>query len=426
MKLRAEGTKVIGEYFYNNQPQNPKLSVTGVLSGRQINLTAGSEDFKGTIATDHKSLQGTWTGTGTALPFKLGGLTVPASPPANQRFSGTLNLPGTIGKYGIQVKLNFRSGQVSGAYGYKSQGNTTPFALSGRVDNTGKLELLSGEERFKGRFDTKTKTAKGTWEREGKQLAFQFGEAVENGNLGTPFRLNELKGLQQIAARVYNLHSPRLIQFSVETGIKPEVIVAIICSESQGYAGSGGDMLIRFEVHKFYQFWGAANEAIFGRHFKFNRSGKPWKGHQVSFDGKTWSYLHPTGTKADLPLQYRALELAIKLGQNSAEPAYKCLGMGLGQVQGFNFTAAGYSSAAEMYAKLKSDEGNQIKSIFDFIKKKSRLLQAARVEDFNGIEYYYNGGGQNGIYAQSMQMYTRELRAVAGRQKIDLLTGGAL
>lgn len=147
--------------------------------------------------------------------------------------------------------------------------------------------------------------------------------------------------------------------------------------------------MIRFEVHKFYELWGINHQALFNQHFVFNRPPKPtWLGHKVSFDGKSWQYLHPDSRDfvGVNNLQYRALQLALSLGSGSQEAAYQCLGMGLGQVQGFNFRDAGFKSAEDMFTNLAESEGNQVEMMFSFFRKRPILIQRAVAEIFPALK----------------------------------------
>lgn len=332
-----------------------------------------------------------------------------------------ISLKGKIGKYPIIMEIHIQGQNITGKYGYISQKNGMPFELHGSINREGQMVMLCGEEKFLGMYNMSQHSFNGHWINKGRKLAVALSSPNSKSKSDGPFQLSRLRGYAAIAAKVFNIHRGQIVSYAKASGISPEVIVAIICAESQGYAGSNGRMLLRFEVHKFYELWGRNHEMLFRKHFKFNRTGKKWLGHQYSFDGKRWIWLHPTGSSTDLQLQYDALKIALSLGHTAREAAFACLGMGLGQVQGFNFQSAGYASAEAMFEDLSKGEHRQIDMIFQFINRKKPLKKAAQSRNFKKIELYYNGGGQGGVYANYMLNYTNALIQAAKLQNINLM-----
>lgn len=74
---------------------------------------------------------------------------------------------------------------------------------------------------------------------------------------------------------------------------------------------------------------------------------------------------------------------------------------GLGQLMGFNYKAAGYSSVVEMIVAFADDEEAQLEALVTFLKSKG-LASALKAHDWAKIEKVYNGGGFNGQYAVKM------------------------
>lgn len=334
---------------------------------------------------------------------------------------GAIFLTGNIGKYAVIMEIHIKGQNIVGQYGYTSQKNGMPFKLKGSINKEGQVTMLCGEEKFLGTYNISRRSFNGYWISKDKKLAVVLSSPNAQSKSDGPFNLSQLRGHAAVAAKVFNIHRDQIVSYAKASGISPEVIVAIVCAESQGYAGSNGRMLLRFEVHKFYELWGRNHEMLFSRHFKFNRTGKKWLGHQYSSDGKRWIWLHPTGSSADLSLQYDALKIALSLGHTAREAAFACLGMGLGQVQGFNFQSAGYRSAEAMFEDLSKGEHRQIDMIFQFINQKKPLKKAAQSRNFKKIELYYNGGGQGGVYANYMLNYANALIQSARLQKINLM-----
>ena len=338
-----------------------------------------------------------------------------------REFNGMLG-----GKYDIHMHLERDGTKLSGSYYYTKQDASNAIALTGVIDEKTKVVKLEGNgEIFTGAFmGEKGDRIEGNWIGGDKNLKFSVKSSdLTNTKSTNLLDLTGLKGSQLIIARIFNTHGSQLVQLCNQIGVNPGVFAAIIATESQGTASSGGQMLIRFEVHKFFESWGVNNQKLFNQHFDFRRSGATYKGHKFSVDGKNWTTLHPTGTPSDLPLQYQALDLAKSLGTNAVEPANACLGMGLGQVQGFNYQSLGFKSASEMFDTLSSDESEQVKSVFSYVNARPKCLKAMQSQNWNNIELYYNGGGQNGLYADAMKNYFGLLSNLAAIQKIDLVTG---
>ena len=68
---------------------------------------------------------------------------------------------------------------------------------------------------------------------------------------------------------------------------------------------------------------------------------------------------------------------------------------GLGQIMGYNFAAAGYSSVGEMITEFRKSEVNQLRGMMNFIKntfsKGQRLIEHLRQGNFEAFAYGYNG-----------------------------------
>src|SRR5512140_1428458 len=114
---------------------------------------------------------------------------------------------------------------------------------------------------------------------------------------GSPLTLAELKALSLSparmlnapsgagqsainAARIWNKYGGVLELLSARIGIDKGVAVAVIAVESGGSGlGPDGRMIIRFENHLFWAYWGKSNPAAYNQYFVFNQDAS-WKGHQ--------------------------------------------------------------------------------------------------------------------------------------------------
>ena len=86
---------------------------------------------------------------------------------------------------------------------------------------------------------------------------------------------------------------------------------------------------------------------------------------------------------------YARLELARKVNN---ERAFRAVSIGLGQILGENFEAAGFKSAAAMFVSACDSEGNQLAQMVNFIKA-NRLDGYLRSRNWAGFAARYNGPG---------------------------------
>lgn len=85
--------------------------------------------------------------------------------------------------------------------------------------------------------------------------------------------------------------------------------------------------------------------------------------------------------------QYTRLAQAIALDK---EAALKSASWGLGQIMGFNFMSAGYSSVEAMVAAMSESEGNQLVAMVGPMVQ-NRWVQALRAHDWTTFAKGYNG-----------------------------------
>lgn len=141
-----------------------------------------------------------------------------------------------------------------------------------------------------------------------------------------------------------------------EFGLEAKTIRAVIQVEC---AGSGfmpnGDIKIQFEPHIFKRYTG---------HIIDNK---------VEIQSEEWA-----AYKEAKAINWEAALLSTSWG--------------MGQVMGFNFKAAGYSSVHEMVADFKTGEKAQLKGMLNFIKN-NRIIDELQRKDWAGFAKIYNGAG---------------------------------
>jgi hypothetical protein len=193
------------------------------------------------------------------------------------------------------------------------------------------------------------------------------------------------------AARIWNKYGGVLEPLSARIGIDKGVAVAVIAVESGGSGmGPDGRMIIRFENHLFWTFWGKTNPAGYNQHFVFDQNTS-WKGHQYR--------PQPNGPWLDVHQNQNSEWAAFNFASTiDASAAKKSISMGLVQIMGFNNRAIGYASPDAMFAAFAADEKFQLLGFFNFVKNDQRQIDTLRNRDFAGFARIYNGPGQPEFY----------------------------
>jgi hypothetical protein len=193
------------------------------------------------------------------------------------------------------------------------------------------------------------------------------------------------------AARIWNKYGGVLEPLSARIGIDKGVAVAVIAVESGGSGmGPDGRMIIRFENHLFWSYWGKNNAAAYGQYFVFDQNTS-WKGHQYRPQPNgPWLDVHQNQNS-----EWAAFNLASTLEPTAAK---KSISMGLTQILGSNYGAIGYASPDAMFAAFAADEKFQLLGFFNFVKNDQRQITALRNRDYVGFARIYNGPGQPDVY----------------------------
>jgi hypothetical protein len=208
--------------------------------------------------------------------------------------------------------------------------------------------------------------------------------------LGNPY--------QKKVISIYNQYGNLVVNLSKKLGIDNAVAIAVIAKESGGVSMNNGKLVIRFENHVFYTYWGKFNEATYNQHFKFDPVVK-WQKHQFRKDPNTnWIDCHRSQDS-----EYDVLNYARSLDN---EKALMSISMGLVQIMGSNSKAIGYNTAQEMFDKFSADIKYQIFGFFDFIVSASpTAIGYLKSKDYVNFAKQYNGGGQPDVYGSDLQKY---------------------
>jgi hypothetical protein len=205
-------------------------------------------------------------------------------------------------------------------------------------------------------------------------------------------------------ARAWNLYGGLLQRLSDLLSIPVDAIVGVLVAESGGAAfGEDGRMIIRFENHIFWRYWGQSNAAVFDQHFTFDRTSpsRAWRGHQWRPDAESaWISFH-----GNQSLEWQVFAFARNLDETSAMLSTS---MGAPQIMGFNFKRLGYESVQQMFERFSSSAHAQIIGVFDFVKgaaATSPAIQALQRRDYLTFASIYNGSGNETIYADRIRRF---------------------
>jgi len=205
----------------------------------------------------------------------------------------------------------------------------------------------------------------------------------------------------KVAVKTWNNYGNLVSVISKELGIDVEIALAVICVESGGNGfASDGRMLIRFENHVFYTYFGSkseANQKAFDEHFSYNTKSRR-DDHKFRHDkSDQWTTSH-TGQG----VEWEAFEIARSLAETEAMYS---ISMGAPQVMGFNYKMIGYNSVQEMFSAFCQDIRYHIMALFDFCNAKSSRVQYLLTGDFLSFAKEYNGLTAPEAYEQRLQQY---------------------
>jgi len=178
---------------------------------------------------------------------------------------------------------------------------------------------------------------------------------------------------------------------------------AVLLVESGGrFFGPDGRLIIRFENHRFWKYWGKTHPDGFHRHFRFG-SKKRWEGHAFRGEGdRRWRRFH--GRQDG---EWSAFGLARSFDEGAAMLS---ISMGAPQILGENHVRIGYASVGEMFEAFSDSERSQVLGLFDFLAAGSRdgpMVKALRKGDFLAFARLYNGTGRAAAYARSIRRANR-------------------
>lgn len=184
-------------------------------------------------------------------------------------------------------------------------------------------------------------------------------------------------GYKGAAKRLDNIDIPKI---GAEIGVGEDELHAFMDVEA---AGSGFDVQGRVKM-------------LFEPHVFYRELGPGKKRERAVKEGLAYARWKSGGYPAD---SYPRLKAAMQIDETAA---LRSASWGLGQIMGFNFVSAGYTSVQLMIKAFADDEENQLRAVVKFLKARG-LAPALKAHDWAKIERVYNGGGFKGAYAVKMQ-----------------------
>ena len=205
----------------------------------------------------------------------------------------------------------------------------------------------------------------------------------------------------KVAVKTWNNYGNLISVISKELGIDVEIALAVICVESGGSGfSSDNKMIIRFENHVFYTYFGAKSDEDkqkFDEHFTFDSKNRR-EGHKYrAKKSDEWKTSHMGQAS-----EWEALEIARQLSDTNA---LYSISMGAPQVMGFNYKSIGYSSVKDMFEAFSKDIRYHIMALFDFCTAKSTRVQYLLTGDFLSFAKEYNGLTAPEAYEKRLEQY---------------------
>ena len=220
-----------------------------------------------------------------------------------------------------------------------------------------------------------------------------------------------LGGTNLTMATIYNKWGQFLEGKARALNISTSVAAAVMGLESAGKTldPATNKPIIRFENHKFRQFWGneEANQETFADHFAV---GSPaWTGHMWRRNSTDeWQEFHaPAGNQV---LEWEVVEFAV--GLSDRETAYRSMSVGAAQIMGFNHAAVGYASAVDMVEAFSTSDRDNITGLFDFVEDQD-LVGALQTGDYATFAKVYNGASNAAQQANYVTWLTQRENAYA-------------
>lgn len=210
---------------------------------------------------------------------------------------------------------------------------------------------------------------------------------------------------ERSVSHTWNRYGGLLERLSGQKQLDTACAVAVICVESSGdgfSAANGGRMVIRFENHKFWRYWGKHHPGVFRRHFRY-RSDQVWLGHQWRrSEQHDWQTFH-----GNQGAEWDVLDFARTLDNDAA---LLSISMGAPQIMGFHYERLGYQSVQEMFDDFCSSIEAQMQGLVEFLTP--GMIERLQRQDFVGFAALYNGSGQKDKYGSWIERHYQAFKGL--------------
>jgi hypothetical protein len=208
-----------------------------------------------------------------------------------------------------------------------------------------------------------------------------------------------LGAAEKRAASAWNSYGGLLQTCGSLLGVEPRTAIAVLMVESSGAGfAPDGRLIIRFENHQFWDFWGKGAAPRFQRFFRFDASRR-WLAHQFrTTPTGVWRDVHQNQVS-----EWKTLAFARTLDENAA---LRSISMGLAQIMGFNHPRLGYDDVRVMLDAMQADVRFQILGFFDFLRGDgtgSPMIDSLQRNRFAAFASLYNGAGKAAEYGAKLQ-----------------------
>ncbi len=200
------------------------------------------------------------------------------------------------------------------------------------------------------------------------------------------------------AAVSWNKYGGLMKRISLELGIEVESAMSVICVEGGGDGfDKNGRLIIRFENHVFWMFFGKFHPDAYKKHFTFNPSNRTQGQQWRKTEDEPWQDVHQSQDT-----EWEVFKFARKLDDTAA---LKSISMGAPQIMGFNHKVIGYDTVQKMFDNFQKDIRYHLFALFDFTKAVPRRILYLQNKDFFNFAREYNGEGDPGAYQKRLLEY---------------------
>jgi hypothetical protein len=197
--------------------------------------------------------------------------------------------------------------------------------------------------------------------------------------------------------------------------------VVAVESGGKGFAGDGR-MIIRFENHRFYHYWGQSHPDKFEQHFRID-ADTPWMGHRWR-PSTNVDFREQHGWQGSLDenqrTEWATFDFSATLDPRAARLS---ISMGAPQIMGSNYAVIGYESVEQMFDAFATSDHAQLLGFFDFVKANPQRVRALQRGDYFTFAELYNGSGQAEHYSRLIEEQVKTFDGILARQ--DAVSFGA-